>query len=55
MAGSVNGVVIVAGSPADSVLVQMVTKGKMPKRGPKLTPEQVQTISDWVAAGALNN
>jgi len=55
MAGSSNGVVIVAGNSADSFLVQQVTKGKMPKRGLKLTPEQIQIISDWINAGALNN
>jgi mono/diheme cytochrome c family protein len=55
MAGSFNGTVIVAGNSADSLLIQMVEKGKMPKRGDKLTPDQVKLISDWVAAGALNN
>ena len=55
MAGSFNGTVIVAGNSADSLLVQLVAKGKMPKRGPKLTPEQIQIISDWIDAGALNN
>jgi hypothetical protein len=33
----------------------MSSSGKMPKRGPKLTAEQIQTISDWINAGALNN
>lgn len=55
MAGSFNGPVIVAGNSADSFLVQQVVKGKMPKRGPKLTAEQIQIISDWIDAGALNN
>jgi hypothetical protein len=55
MAGSFNGPVLVAGNSADSFLVQQVVKGKMPKRGPKLTAEQIQIISDWIDAGALNN
>jgi hypothetical protein len=55
MAGSFNGPVIVAGNSADSLLVQQVINGKMPKRGAKLTPGQIKTISDWVNAGALNN
>lgn len=55
MAGSFNGPVLVAGNSADSLLVQQVIKGKMPKRGPKLTAEQIQIISDWIDAGALNN
>ena len=55
MAGSFNGPVIAAGNSADSFLVQQVVNGKMPKKGPKLTPAQIQTISDWIDAGALNN
>ena len=55
MAGSSNGPVITPGNSADSFLVQQVVSGKMPKRGSKLTPEQIKTISDWVNAGAQNN
>ena len=55
MAGSFNGPVVTPGNSADSLLVELVTKGKMPKRGTKLTPEQIQIISDWIDAGALNN
>ena len=55
MAGSFNGPVVTAGNSADSLLVELVTKGKMPKRGTKLTPAQIQIISDWINAGALNN
>jgi uncharacterized membrane protein len=55
MAGSFNGPVLVAGNSADSFLVQQVVNGKMPKRGPKLTAEQIRIISAWIDAGALNN
>jgi hypothetical protein len=55
MAGSFDGAVILAGNSAESILVQLVVDGKMPKRGPKLTTDQTQTISDWINAGALNN
>jgi len=55
IAGSFNGAVIVPGNSTESLLVQLVSEGKMPKRGAKLTPEQVQVISDWISAGALNN
>ena len=55
MAGSKNGPVVVPGDPANSLLVELVANQKMPKRGPKLTPPQVQIISDWVATGAPNN
>lgn len=55
MAGSQNGPVIVPGNARKSLLIQKVTEGKMPKRGPKLTPAQIQVITDWIDAGALNN
>jgi uncharacterized membrane protein len=55
MAGSSNGAVIVPGNSADSFLVQQVVNGKMPKRGSKLTPDQIKIISDWINAGATNN
>lgn len=55
LAGSDNGPVIVPGDPTNSLLVELVANQKMPKRGPKLTPPQVQIISEWVAAGAPNN
>ena len=55
IAGSTNGPVIVPGDAANSLLVEMVATQKMPKRGPKLTPPQVQLITDWVNQGALDN
>lgn len=55
MAGGESGAVIVPGDAANSLLVQLITELKMPKRGPKLTPPQIQLITDWVNQGALNN
>ncbi|MEW6086010.1 MAG: c-type cytochrome domain-containing protein [Chloroflexota bacterium] len=55
MAGSQNGPVIVAGNAKDSLLVEKISSGEMPKRGPKLTPAQIQIIGDWINAGAPNN
>jgi len=55
MAGSENGPVIAPGDAANSLLVELVANQKMPKRGPKLTPSQVQLITDWVNSGAPNN
>ena len=55
MVGSQNGPVINPGDARDSLLIQKVIEGKMPKRGPKLTPAQIQMITDWINAGALNN
>ncbi len=55
MSGSENGPVVVAGDAANSKLVQMIANQKMPKRGPKLTPPQLQLIIDWVNQGAQDN
>jgi len=55
MAGSDNGPVVVPGDTANSLMVQLVTSKEMPKKGPKLTPPQIQAITEWVAAGAPNN
>lgn len=55
MAGSDNGPVIVAGDADASLLVELIVKNEMPKRGPKLTPPQIQLIIDWINQGALEN
>lgn len=55
MTGSENGSVVIAGDAADSKLVELIATQKMPKRGPKLTPPQVELITEWVNQGALNN
>lgn len=55
MAGSSNGPVIDPGNPTNSLLIQLIQQGKMPKRGPKLTPAQLQILIDWILAGAPNN
>jgi mono/diheme cytochrome c family protein len=55
MAGSENGPVVTPGDAANSPMAELVANGKMPKRGPKLTPDQVQLIVDWINQGAQNN
>jgi len=35
--------------------MEAIAKNEMPKRGPQLTPPQIQLITDWVNQGALNN
>jgi uncharacterized membrane protein len=55
MAGSENGAVIVPGDADNSLLVKAILAGKMPKRGPKLLPDQTQVLIDWIKAGAQNN
>jgi uncharacterized membrane protein len=55
MAGSDNGPVIVPGDAGNSLLVKLSANLEMPKKGPKLTPPQIQLITDWVNQGALDN
>jgi cytochrome c553 len=46
------GHVVVPGKPDDSELVLLVREGEMPKKGKKLTPEQISILERWVAQGA---
>jgi hypothetical protein len=55
MSGSENGPVVTPGDAAHSKFVELVANQKMPKRGPKLTPPQVELFTEWVNQGALNN
>ncbi len=55
MAGSDNGMVVIAGDADNSLLVELISTQKMPKQGPKLIPDQIRMIIDWVNEGALNN
>lgn len=55
MNGSENGAVVIPGDAENSLLVTLPESGKMPKRGAKLTPEQIQILKDWINAGAPNN
>jgi len=55
LAGSENGPVITPGDASNSLMAELILAQKMPKRGPKLTPPQVQTIIDWINQGALDN
>jgi mono/diheme cytochrome c family protein len=55
MSGSENGPVVIPGDANGSLLIQQLLNGKMPKKGPKLTPDQVQILIAWILAGAFNN
>ena len=48
---------VVAGDPASSTLYKELSAGKMPPapKYPPLTAEELQAVSDWIAAGAQNN
>jgi hypothetical protein len=55
MSGSKNGAVVTPGDADNSLLVELLVSQEMPKRGPKLTPTQIQPIIDWINQGALDN
>jgi hypothetical protein len=55
MKGSQNGPVVTPGNANNSLLVELLVNQKMPKRGPKLTPSQIQPLIDWINQGALEN
>ena len=55
MAGSENGPVVTPGNALKSLLVELVSSGKMPKSGGKLTAAEIQLLTDWVNAGANDN
>jgi len=55
MAGSQNGQMVMPGNSAGSKLIQSIQSGKMPKRGEKLTTEQVDLLIKWIDNGAKNN
>jgi mono/diheme cytochrome c family protein len=55
LTGSDNGPVVIAGDAVNSLFIELVATQKMPKRGPKLTPPQIQLFIDWVNQGAPDN
>lgn len=55
VAGSRSGPVIVAGDASASLLVELIVSGEMPRRGPQMLPSEIEIISAWIDAGALDN
>jgi hypothetical protein len=55
MAGSDYGPVVVPGSAGTSRLVDVLLSGEMPLGGRPLNDYKIQTISDWIGAGATDN
>jgi len=59
MKGGDEGPVVVAGDPDKSLLIKAL-KGQgaaqmpPPGKGKPLTADQIQTVSDWIKAGAKN-
>ncbi len=50
--GSQNGTVVEPGNPDKSYLVKMIVTGKMPKKGPPLSPTEIETVIAWIKADA---
>jgi hypothetical protein len=44
--------ILVAGKPSESELVRVIREGEMPKKGKKVTPQELATIEAWVTQGA---
>jgi hypothetical protein len=55
MAGSWNGSVIEPGDIDNSYLIEQIVTGRMPKREDPLTEMEIEIITAWVEAGALDN
>ncbi|GBD07839.1 hypothetical protein HRbin22_00065 [Candidatus Thermoflexus japonica] len=55
MAGSARGSVVIPGNPEASELYRRITgrsQPAMPLGGPPLSPEEIERIRQWIAAGA---
>lgn len=52
MRGSQAGVVIFPGEPVGSRLVELIESGDMPRGGGQVTPQELQALKAWIAAGA---
>ncbi len=55
MQGSEYGPVIEAGSPENSLLLDMIAAGEMPQEADPLDEDDVELVRDWIAAGAEDN
>jgi len=50
--GGESGAAIVAGDPDSSLLIERVRSGEMPPGEMKLTPQELETLTQWIADGA---
>ena len=55
LAGSEYGPVIEPGDPDNSYLVELIEAGDMPEEGDPLTPQEIEIIRAWIAAGAKDD
>ena len=47
-----DGIVLVPGKPAESLMFKLVAAGEMPKGEKKLEPQQIKLLERWIATGA---
>jgi hypothetical protein len=50
--GGETGPAIVPGKPHESLLLEMVKEGEMPKKAKPLKPQEIATLEQWIAQGA---
>ncbi len=55
MAGDSYGTVVIPGGSSLSAMISVVKFGAMPHRSARLSPEEIETISRWIDAGAPDN
>lgn len=55
MKGSEYGPIVEPGGPDDSLMLEMISSGDMPKIGDMLRPQEIELIRNWIAEGAPNN
>lgn len=55
MKGSTKGPQVIAGDGANSGIVVSMASGKMPKKGGRMSPEEIELIQRWIDEGARNN
>ena len=53
--GGKSGAAIVPGKPVDSLLLNMLTSGKMPMGGERLSVSEIETVRKWIEGGALRD
>ena len=55
MAGGKDGAAVIPNDAAGSLLVELISNGKMPRNAAPLPADKITLISDWINAGALDN
>jgi mono/diheme cytochrome c family protein len=53
--GGKSGAAVIPGKPNDSVLLSMISTGRMPMAGAKLTAAELALVRQWIEEGALND